>query len=570
FIDGLHIILFPKKMMLPADWVITTEGADGGLSSGDIYHADELLSDFIADVKVRLDTICKTTGGLEVGVVDSTSIAGDVAVKFDSPVNLLAGGSLEHYGDQHDFLFRVEKYGSGGTYSIEEAEVPPANTDGSARAQKVVAGGSNVGVLLPINPQFEGAILAGKKVSATFRVKSNTANSLDVGFQVDSNVDVDTPTTAAEEWETVTVTKTLSSSATVVKALIKTNADDVTFTVARAQMNLGDKCFGFSIGPYEDTARILMDTTQDNLFYNGGFERWTLSDQPDGWFKEGTPTLSSNDGSSVAPGTGNLVCVAGLEANDGMGQYLGLVTDEGTGALINENILVGLVRGSKVCASVDMMLDQTSSAPITLVLGDRYDTTTDEEEFVVYPPTDEMRRFTIYKEITPDAKQVYFKILNKEAAQVKVKIDNAMLHIGEFPLQFRPSSGWREMRWDFGCVFVESTGTKFDAEGINGGQYPMPKEAAAYLMLKAAVRCIEPPAADGADTMFKVDVDEDGEGISVSLPADAPDADNHITDYTEGKHECSKYIEAPTVTQINGLGEAGNIIMSVWGYYYAG
>ena len=126
------------------------------------------------------------------------------------------------------------------------------------------------------------------------------------------------------------------------------------------------------------------------------------------------------------------------------------------------------------------------------------------------------------------------------------------------------------MRWDFGCVLVESTETKFDAEGINGGQYPMPQEAAAYLMLKAAVRCIEPPATSGADTIFKVDVDGSADGIPVSLPAEAYDADNHITDYTEVKHECSEYIEAPTVTQINGLGEAGNIIMSVWGYYYAG
>ncbi|NIT35053.1 MAG: hypothetical protein GTN49_00905, partial [candidate division Zixibacteria bacterium] len=94
-----------------------------------------------------------------------------------------------------------------------------------------------------------------------------------------------------------------------------------------------------------------------------------------------------------------------------MGQYLGLVTDGGTGALINENILVGLVRGSKVCASVDMMFDQTSTAPIKLVLGDHDGTNSQDTEFQVEPLYGELRRFTVYRDIRTGAKQVYFKIV---------------------------------------------------------------------------------------------------------------------------------------------------------------
>jgi len=575
FIDGLHVILFPKKMMLPADWLITTEGADGGLSSGDIYHADELLSDFIADVKVRLDTICKTTGGLEVGVVDSTSIAGDVAVKFDSSVNLLAGGSLEHYGDQHNLLFGVETYGETGTYSIEEAGEPPTNTDGSRRAQKVFAPGSNIGILLPISPHFEGAVLADKEVSATFRVKADVANSLDVGFWVDDVIYTDAPTVGAGGWESVTITKTISSSAKVVKALIRSNTENVTFIVARAQMNLGDKCFGFSISPYEDAARILMDTTQDNLFYNGGFEHWTLTegtDPPDGWFAIEGATFANPAVTNVGACTGNKSCEATLGANDGMGQYLGLVTDVTyTGGCVNESILVGLVRGAKVCASVDIMYDATSSGKITLVLGDRVDATTSEETtFDVEPLQNEMRRFTIYKDIQVGAKQVYFKILNDEAAAKVVTVDNAMLHVGEFPLMFKPSAGWREMRWDFSDE-TAMLNEHMDALGIQGGKYPMPQEAAGYLMLKAAVRCLTKPGVGGNPTIYQLCVDAASfNGISVEIPDDEFYGDNHITDYNDANDQCEQYLTAPECTQINGgETEAGNVIFSVWGYYYA-
>jgi len=569
FIDALHIVLFPKKMRLPKDWVITTSGANGGLSTAEIFHEGEALSTFIASVKDRVDVVLDGAGNLKADVVDSTAIDGADAVKFDSAVNLLAGGSLEHYGDRHDLLFKVEPI-TGSTCEITEVA---AETDGSVRAQKVIAAGSNEGFTLPLSPNFAEGILAGKDVSASFRVKATVANSLEIGFWEDStSYSGTTPTIDAGTWTTVTFTKTIGSTTADVRAYIRSTTGPVTFYVARAQMNLGDKCFGFSIGPYEDAARILMDTTQDNLFFNGGFERWTLTSggaPPDGWFAIGSASLGWELGDGVAPGTGYKTCVATLDANDGLGQYLGLVTGDSTTELANENILVGLVRGSKVCASVDLMLDATTTTgdTLTLVLGDYDGTNVEEEDFQVKPPSDEMRRFTVYKDIQTDAKQVYFKILNETAEQVVVNVDNAMLHVGEFPLKFKPSAGWREMRWDFSDEIAVPS-EDMDTLGFQGGRYPMPATAGAFLMLKAAARCLTP---GNLQTTYQLYVDSTSyNGISVTIPATpTEEGANHVTDYEVDAHECVDYIAAPYCSETGDVTAAAFVIFSVWGYYYA-
>ncbi|NIT35662.1 MAG: hypothetical protein GTN49_04050, partial [candidate division Zixibacteria bacterium] len=421
FIDALHILLFPKKMMLPKEWVITTSGANGGLSSAEIYHEGELLSTFVANIGTRVDVVCDGSGNLNAGVVDSTAIAGDSAVMADSPVNLLAGGSLEEYGNDDQLLFKVEKYnGQGGTYSVVSAESEPENTDGSARAQKVVTTGSNIGIALPISPNFLDTILAGKYVSASFRVKTNLNDSLDIGFW-DGGANYyweQAPAITAGQWTTLTVKKEIGTVSTL-KAVIRTNQSEAcTFYVARVQMNLGDKAFGFSISPYEDAAQILMDTTQDNLFFNGGFERWTLdttSDPPDGWYTMGTPTFPST-AADGAPGGGRKRVEMTLDEDDGIGQYLGLVTGGATTTLINENVLVGLVKGRTVCVSVELERDSTTggSDPITLTLADNI--ATDDPDYTrveVEPPEGEMQRFTVYRKIRDNATQVWFEIQDR-------------------------------------------------------------------------------------------------------------------------------------------------------------
>ncbi|MGD8720108.1 MAG: hypothetical protein PVH29_14970, partial [Candidatus Zixiibacteriota bacterium] len=573
FIDDLHVLLFPTKMKLPADWLITTDEADGALSAADIYHDGGTLADYVDGVKDRIDVALDTTGFLNAGIVDSDAIAGESAVMSDSAVNLLAGGSLEHYGDQHNLLFRVEitEDSSAQEYEIVSAS---EHTDGSACAQRVQAGGSNEGILLDLSPNFADGILAGKDVAASFRVKTSVENSLEIGFlEDDTTYSGTTPAIAADEWTTITVTQQIGPSTSEVKAYVRSNTGPVEFYVARAQVNLGDKCFGFSISPYEDAARILMDTTQDNLFYNGGFERWALGDssaQPDGWFAEGAATLSATYGSSdVAPGNGYRICHAVLDANAAFGQYLGIITDSSCAeTCANENILVGLVRGSKVCASVDLIMEQTSSAPVTLVLGD-YDGTDspDETTVVVEPLTTEMRRFSIYKEIREEARQVYFKILNDEAAQLDIRVDNAMLHVGEFPLKFKPSSGWREMRWDF-SDFDLADSTSMEAMNITGGRYQMPGAAGGYLMLKAAASCLTPPSPDPNEFRLCVD-DTTANGIKVEISDGETSGANHVTNYEETVHECTSYIQAPVSTGGGGDGDAGDVIMSVRGYYYA-
>jgi hypothetical protein len=507
------------------------------------------------------------TGALLEDVVDSTAIDGSEAVMNDSALNLLAGGSLEHYGDRHNLLFRVSETPT----PAEDYIIETTDTDGSVRAQKVEASGSNQGIILDLSPNFADGILAGKHVAATFRVKADVADSLEIGFVEDSTYAGTTPDITANTWTTVTVTKDIDTETDTVQAYVYAN-QECDFIVARAQMNLGEKAFGFSIGPYEDAARILMDTTQDNLLYNGGFERWTLlPGPPDGWFAVGDPEFTAPGGETNPAGSGNKLCKMTLQANEGIGQYLGLVTDSTCGeGCVNENILVGLIRESKVCASVDMMFDTTDTGEITLVLGDFDNTTADEEEFAVTPLVGEMRRFTVYKEIRSVAKQVYLKVVNKEGGTRYLSIDNAMLHVGEFPLKFKPSVGWREMRWDFSdATAVE--GEQMDADGIPGGQYPMPEEATAYLMLKAAVRCLTAPAAGGNDTKYQLCVDGTSvNGISVSIVAEQYSGDNHITDYNDMGDQCKQFLTAPECTQFNGGDpEAAGVIFSVWGYYYA-
>jgi hypothetical protein len=564
FIDGLHVVLFPRKMMLPADWLITSEDSTGSLGTDQIAHEGGTLGAFIDKIKSRIDAVLHAdTGALLADVVDSTAIDGSEAVMADSAVNLLAGGSLEHYGDQHNLLFKVEAI-EDSTCEITEA---PGETDGSARAQKVKAQGSNEGIMFPLNPNFADGILAGKHVAATFRLKANVADSLEIGFMEDTTAYGVSPDLTVNEWTTATVTRQITTGTAEVKAYVRSTAlEAVDFVVARAQMNLGEKAFGFSIGPYEDAAQILMDTTQDNLLYNGGFERWTLSTQPDGWFKEGSATLSSTPGSGVAPGTGNKSCIATLDANGLFGQYLGLVTDGGDGtACTNENILVGLVRGSKVCASVDMMYDTTSTGKIRLVLGDVVDATTSNETTLdVEPLNEEMRRFTVYHTVASGANQVYFKILNNEAGPKVIKVDNAMLHVGEFPLKFKPSAGWREMRWDFSDA-TAIPAEDMDACGLQGGRYPMPGAAGGYLMLKAAARCLTAP---NLDTTYQLSVD-DTTGVSVTISGTGYEGASHVTAYTETAHECVDYIAAPSCTETGDVTAAGSVIFSVWGYYYA-
>jgi hypothetical protein len=577
FIDALHIILFPKKMMLPADWLITAEGAGGVLGTEEIAHEGGTLAAFIDKVKSRVDAVLhEDTGELLADVVDSTAIDGSEAVMADSAVNLLAGGSLEHYGDQHNLLFKVEEIGDSTCFITTN----PAETDGSARAQKVIAEGSNEGIAFPLNPNFADKILAGKYVAATFRVKADVADSLEIGFTEDSTCYGTTPDITADTWTTVTVTREITAGTADVRAYVQSNTGPVEFFVARAQMNLGEKAFGFSIGPYEDAARILMDTTQDNLLYDGGFERWTLTgstDPPDGWFVIASPTFVTADGSAVGTGTGNKCCKATLEANDGMGQYLGLVTAGYDGTCVNENILVGLVRGSKVCASIDMMFDATSTGKIRLILGDVVDSTTSAETTLdVEPLNEEMRRFTVYHTVTSDAKQVYFKVLNNEAGTKGVTVDNAMLHVGEFPLMFKPSSGWREMRWDFGYNGDPQDGDYMSAEGVGGGtlqtdapEYPMPETAGAYLMLKAAARCLTAPSSASTWTLSVDSTSYNEVAVTIDPSGGNTKGANHITDYTDTDHQCKEYIKAPQYTSGGGPTECGNTIFSVWGYYYA-
>jgi hypothetical protein len=143
-----------------------------------------------------------------------------------------------------------------------------------------------------------------------------------------------------------------------------------------------------------------------------------------------------------------------------------------------------------------------------------------------------------------------------------------MLHVGEFPLMFKPSAGWREMRWDFSDA-TPGDGVNMQAMGIAGGEYPMPGAAGGYLMLKAAASCLTAPDSDQNKFQLYVDDDTTADGISVTITNTPRYVENHITDYTATVHECEDFIKGPYCTGVAGGTDAQDVIFSVWGYYYA-
>jgi hypothetical protein len=288
--------------------------------------------------------------------------------------------------------------------------------------------------------------------------------------------------------------------------------------------------------------------------------------QPEGWFKIGSPTLTPFLPGGAQAGAGNKICKAVLAPTEGFGQYLGVITAGGAGGLVNEDTLVGLVKGSKVCAAVDAMMDATSACPeITLVLGYHDGTAADYDvELVVNPLTDELHRFTTYHEIPTDAKQVYFKVFNDTGDVATAYFSNAMFHVGEFPLMYRPSGGWRMERWDFG-VSGAAAEANLPVHGVANGKYQVDPDASGYIIAKAAAIAYTAPS--GGDTVFQVVVDST-DGLVITIPDGVTSGVVDLAEFTEAAGvELNENLAAKCTDP--GLGSAAeDVVLSVWGFYY--
>lgn len=588
FIDALHIILAPKRTYFPKTWIITADGAGGALQAADIIDnatGNSLATD-VGAIKTRVDVALDGSGNLNAGVVTPTSLDSDAVSLTDCDDNILMCGDMQAEGVDEEHLFGVE---DAGTPCATDIAVETTQTHGWPYSQKGVTTGTDQGFILPVNPHYlnPGAAgpLAGRAVSVSVWVYCSVENGIKIGINgsvggYDDSVPAQNLT--ANTWTQIGLTKTFNAAdQTYYLSIRSALSGATTFYFNEPKMNLGTTNFAFSASPYGETARVMMETLEDNLFYNGGFESWTLATQPDGWAFIGAPVmqqLSYAGAAAVKPYQGkSCVEVTDLDQDDGIRQYLGLVTGGGAVAseLTNEDRILGLCRGRDVVFSVALKrANGGGSDPITIKINSYNGTDHVANTVEVLPPAFDVPwgRFYLTHTIQSDATQVYAEVCNRKGGSVdqQIYIDSAMFHVGGFPILYRPSTGWREMRWDFGVYGNAVSGEYMTAEGVGGGltrgKYPIPETAHAYLILKAAARCLVAPAVWGIWTLA---IDGAG-GNAVTITNPALEGDNHIDDYTATAFECTDSLDAPVYTGGGGANECTDTVFSAWGYYWAG
>lgn len=588
FIDALHIILAPKRVYFPKTWLITADGAPGAIQAADIIDnatGNSLATD-VGAIKTRVDVALDGSGNLNADVVTPASLDSDAVSLTDCDDNILTAGDMQSDGVDQKHLFGVE---NAGTPCATEIAVETTETHGWPRAQKGVATGTDQGFILPVNPHYlnPGAAgpLAGRAVSVSVWVYCSVENGIKIGIYgsaggYDDSVPAQTLT--ANTWTRIGLTKTFNAGdQTYYMSIRSALAGATTFYFNEPKLNLGTTNFEFSSSPYGDAARVMMETLPDNLLYNGGFENWTLADRPDGWAMVGDPVMvvqSYGDGNPVNPHQGkSCVNITDLDEDEGIRQYLGLVTGGGVvgSELTNEDRILGLCRGRETLFSVFLKrADGGGADPITIKINSYNGTTNTYNSVEILPPAFDVdwARYYLIHTIQEDATQVYVEICNREVGSTnqKIYIDSAMVHVGEFPMLYRPSAGWREMRWDFGFYGNAVDSEFMTAEGVGGGatagRYPIPETAHAYLILKVAARCLTSPAISGTWTP-----NIDGDNIlTVTITNPDLEADVHLSDYTAIATECTDYLQAPVYTGGGGANECTDTIFSAWGYYWAG
>jgi hypothetical protein len=406
-------------------------------------------------------------------------------------------------------------------------------------------------------------------------VRSNTENSVSIGIYDDVgllSVSVPAQTLAANTWTRVSVSKTFNAAAIDFYAALVANQACI-FYFNEPQMNVGSTSAAFAPGPYSDAARIMMETDNDNYLYNGGFEKWTLSTQPDGWALVGAPTVIAYAALGLV-GDGGQAAELTLDPDEGIRQYLGVVTGGGLAANIlnNEKRIVSMLWYKYVTFAVDILrMAAGGSDPIRIGIYDRDNAGNTEEGTVdVYPETSVWSRYYVTKRIQNDATQVYVEVADRTigSAGQHILVDSAMVNVGKFPMQYRASMGWRQERWDFGYNGAAADTQYCSIQGVAGGlgaaRYPLCDTADQYVIGRIAARCMTAPAVSG---VFTLGIDGDGT-LGVTLTNPAVEADNHITSYTTATYHCDNYLESPFYSAGGGANEATNTVISVWGYYY--
>lgn len=141
-----------------------------------------------------------------------------------------------------------------------------------------------------------------------------------------------------------------------------------------------------------------------------------------------------------------------------------------------------------------------------------------------------------------------------------------MCHVGNFPLSFRPSAGWREERYDF-HVPGPATLANLQVGPVTNGRYQALPGASGHIIAKASARAYVAP--DGGDNEFRAVVDGI-DGLPIKLADGVPSGEAHITDYTTiAGSELNDTLGARCSQTHGGATEAQDIVVSYWGYYYS-
>lgn len=560
--NGLTIRVFPggDTLKISYDMIMLTDGAAGALQADNIINpttGNDIATD-VNDLKTRVDVALDGAGALNSGIVTATSLDIDEVNAANSCVNLLEAGNLQQEGTDEKHLYGVEDTG-GITPFLERVVV-----DGWTVSQGGIAAGSNEGFLFPLDDQYDQDAFKGKAVTVQYRVRVTVANKIEIGtYDDDASFQMTTQTISANTWTDVTVTKTIGASATEVKGAIRATAA-CTFYVLKPQLNVGDVSYAFSCSPYFAAKDIAMSYHADNLLFNGGFENWTLSTQPDGWHMVGTPTLGA--GTSFFEGAYD--CEITCDQDEGLRQYLGIVTNQGAGAVpaVNEGRIINYLQGRYVNLAVSMVRI-AGADPIRISIHS-HNGAVETETYKDIIPGVVYNRYSISHLIQSDALYVWVEIVNRTGASVgqQVAIDAAMVNVGTFPLLYHESWGWRGTPYHFFSA-VALTVASLNAQGVPAGRYPMylGVTGQAQLILKAAVYAITAPAG-GNNTLRALP--DGSNGVTVTLLAGSNNAVGHVTDYTDTNHICSVYLAADVSAIGGGANEADDVILTLWAYEY--
>jgi len=272
FIDGLII-----KIVKFRDKVGKTNLITAG-SHADKITGDDIEESALSTVKLgtvvslhggKIDDVTESDGGggyrVKTGSVIGTALVkiGDGAIMADDSPRNLSRGMFDNALYRADMLFGLQETpAAANDYDVETTIV-----QSGAVSQKFSTNGSAQGIEILLDELIDHDLLAGKKMTITVWIRSSLANKLDIGFYDDDDgYQVDNVTYAANTWTKVSITKTIGSSATEVRGVVRsTDAVSTDHYVDIAGIYIGETAFDPAA---PSVSASVISNALNNRYYN--------------------------------------------------------------------------------------------------------------------------------------------------------------------------------------------------------------------------------------------------------------------------------------------------------------